>query len=201
MDQGFGAWLREQRKEKRLTLRTVAARAKMGIGHLSLLENGKRKPKVESLTPLALAIGVPYGEMLRAAGYLDDRNLLFAHRLRSVRMEREMDIAELAAACGLTPKTIQRWETGPDQLPSRKSLERLATHLQVTPDYLLGLVDRPEVAALDLGALLEQENVSYNGIPLTPDQRDFVHDLIRKALHLSASTPSSSDSNQDKETT
>ncbi|QSO52809.1 helix-turn-helix domain-containing protein [Alicyclobacillus curvatus] len=187
MSEEFGAWLRKQRKERKLTLRTVAARAKMGIGHLSLLENGKRKPKAESLSSLALALGIPYGEVLRAAGYLDDLNLLFAHRLRSMRLEREIDIQDLASACGLSPKTIERWESGSNQLPSRKTVERLASHLKVTADYLLGLIDRPEAAAFDLGVLLEQENILYNGTLLTPEQRDFVHDLVRKVLDLSNS--------------
>ncbi|WP_192811460.1 helix-turn-helix domain-containing protein [Alicyclobacillus hesperidum] len=194
MNEEFGTWLRKQRKEKRLTLRVVAERAKMGIGHLSLLENGKRKPKPESLAPLALALGVPYGELLQAAGYLDDRNLLFAHRLRSTRVERNMDIQEVAVACGLSPKTIKRWESGPKQLPANATVERLAEYLQVTPDYLLGFTDRPERTALDLRDLLEQENVSYNGTPLTDEQRNFVHDLIRKVLDLSSTTPSSSNS-------
>lgn len=199
MNEEFGTWLRQQRKDKHLTLRAVAARARMGIGHLSLLENGKRKPKVESLAPLALALGVPYGELLRVAGYLDDRNLLFSHRLRSVRVERKMDVKDLAAACGLSPRTIERWESGSNQLPGHKTVERLASHLQVTPDYLLGFTDRPETAVLDLQAVLEQENVSYNGTQLTEEQKDFVHDLIRKVLDLSGSTSSTTDSKQTKD--
>jgi len=199
MNEEFGVWLRKQRKERRLTLRAVAARAKMGIGHLSLLENGKRKPKVESLTPLALALGIPYGELLRAAGYLDDRNLLFAHRLHSVRLERKIEVSDLAAACALSAKTIERWESGPNQRPSHKTVERIAAHLQVTPDYLLGLADSPASTAFDLGSLLEQENVSYNGIPLTQEQKVFVHDLIRRVLDFSGSTPSTSKPQQTDE--
>lgn len=197
MNEEFGAWLRKQRKERKLTLRTVAARAKMGIGHLSLLENGKRKPKAESLSPLALALGIPYGEMLRAAGYLDDRNLLFAHRLRTVRLERKIDVQDLASACGLSPKTIERWESGGAQLPSRQTIERLAARLNVTADYLLGLVDHPEAGTLDLRVLLEQENILYNGTPLTPEQRDFVHDLVRKVLDLSNSGSFTSKKDED----
>ena len=199
MNEEFGSWLRRQRKERKLTLRTVAARSKMGIGHLSLLENGKRKPKAESLSPLALALGIPYGEMLRAAGYLDNHSLLFAHRLRSIRLERQMDVQALASACGLSPKTIERWESGASQLPRRQTVERLAAQLQVTADYLLGFADRPEATALDLGVLLEQENISYNGTPLTPEQRDFVHDLVRKVLDLSGSGSSRSSGDQKRD--
>lgn len=197
MNEEFGSWLRKQRKERKLTLRTVATRSRMGIGHLSLLENGKRKPKAESLSPLALALGIPYGEMLRAAGYLDDLNLLFAHRLRTVRLEREIDILDLATACGLSPKTIERWESGANQLPSRQTVERVASYLKVTADYLLGLTDRSEVTAFDLGVLLKQENISYNGTPLTPEQRDFVHDLVRKVLDLSNSSRLTGDPEND----
>lgn len=201
MNEEFGKWLRQQRKEKRMTLRAVAERAKMGIGHLSLLENGKRKPKVESLRPLALALGIPYGELLRAAGYLDDRNLLFAHRLHNVRVERKIDVKDLAAACGLSPKTIERWESVPTQLPGQRTVERLAAHLQVTCDYLLGFTDQPDTSPSDLRTLLEQENVSYNGTPLTEKQRDFVHDLVRKVLDLSSSPSSKTNSKQTKDPT
>ena len=197
MNEEFGAWLRKQRKERKLTLRTVAARAKMGIGHLSLLENGKRRPKAESLSSLALALGIPYGEMLRAAGYLDDLNLLFAHRLRSIRLERKIDVQDLASACGLSPKTIERWESGGTQLPSRQTIERLAARLNVTADYLLGLVDHPETGTFDLRVLLEQENILYNGTLLTPEQRDFVHDLVRKVLDLSNSGSFTSKKDED----
>lgn len=198
MNEAFGDWLRRQRKEKRLTLRAVAAKSKLGIGHLSLLENGKRKPKVESLAPLALAIGVPYGELMRAAGYLDNRNLLFAHRLHSVRLDRRVDVQDLAIACGLSPKTIERWESGSNQLPSPKTVERLAAHLQVTSDYLLGLTDRPEAATFDLRSVLEMDTVIYNGTPLTAEQKTFVADLIRRVLDFSGSPSNTQENDESK---
>lgn len=201
MNEAFGEWLRRQRKEKRLTLRAVAARSKLGIGHLSLLENGKRKPKVESLAPLALAIGVPYGDLLRAAGYLDDRNLLFAHRLHGIRLDRQVDTRDLATACGLSPKTIERWESGSNQFPSQKTVERLAGYLQVTSDYLLGLTDRPEAATFDLQSVLEMDTVTYNGTPLTAEQKTFVADLIRRVLDFSGSSSSTSNSQEPDEST
>ncbi|KUO95815.1 helix-turn-helix domain-containing protein [Ferroacidibacillus organovorans] len=198
MDEAFGEWLRRQRKEKRLTLRSVAAKSKLGIGHLSLLENGKRKPKVESLAPLALALGIPYGDLMRAAGYLDDRNLLFAHRLHSVRLDQKVDVQDLATACGLSPKTIERWEDGSNHLPSQKTIERLAAHLQVTSDYLLGLTDRPEAATFDLRSVLEMDTVIYNGTPLTAEQKTFVADLIRRVLDFSGSPSNSQEDDELK---
>ena len=69
----------------------------------------------------------------------------------------------------------------------------MADALQVDPDYLVGATDRQP---MDLDVLLNHENVSYHGVPLTPDQRTFVRDFIQRALQLSSS-PSSERSSPD----
>jgi transcriptional regulator with XRE-family HTH domain len=53
--------LRKLRGEK---LETTAKRAKLGIGALSDIENGKREARLDSYERLAKALGVPLGDLL-----------------------------------------------------------------------------------------------------------------------------------------
>ena len=194
MDEAFGAWLRRQRKEKKLSVREVAKRADLTPGYISLMENGKRKPKAGTLAPLSQALGMAYGEVLQAAGYLDDQHMMFAHRLRTTRLARQMSSSDLAQLCHLSPRTIEQWEFGSSRLPGRQALGRLADALQVVPDYLVGATDRQP---MDLDVLLNQENVSYHGVPLTEDQRTFVRDFIQRALQLSSGPSSEGSAPED----
>ncbi|WP_067562251.1 helix-turn-helix domain-containing protein [Ferroacidibacillus organovorans] len=188
MDEAFGTWLRRLRKEKKMSVHEVAKRANLTPGYISMLENGKRRPKVSTLAPLSQALGLAYGVMLQMAGYLDDQNMIFAHRLRAARMDKEMSPHDLAEQCHLSERTIERWESGNSPLPARATLERLARVLEVSIDHLTGA---PDLQSMDLGALLSQDHISYNGIPLNEDQRAFVRDFIRRTLQLS--TPSVAD--------
>lgn len=179
-----------------MSVHEVAKRANLTPGYISLLENGKRRPKASTLAPLSQALGLAYGDMLQMAGYLDDQNMIFAHRLRTARMDKKMSSRDLAAQCHLSERTLARWESGNSPLPAQSTLIRLARALGVSPDYFMGVHDGQ---AMDLGALLNQENISYNGVPLTEDQRTFVRDFIQRALKLSnppvSNLPEPDDSN------
>jgi transcriptional regulator with XRE-family HTH domain len=54
----FGSNLARCRKEAGLTQRTVAARAGLHRTQISLLENGKRTPRIDTLIKLASALSV-----------------------------------------------------------------------------------------------------------------------------------------------
>ena len=61
----FGRRLRHQRRVKGLTLADLGARVGRAPSALSMLENGRREPKLSLLTALADALGVPLEELLR----------------------------------------------------------------------------------------------------------------------------------------
>lgn len=71
---------------------------------------------------------------------------IFGERLRAARDFRGMSQGELAQKTGLPPSSIAHFEAG-GRKPSFDNLRRLATHLNVTTDYLLGRVAEPEQAA------------------------------------------------------
>lgn len=56
-----------------------------------------------------------------------------------------MTQVELAKATGLPPSSIAHFEGG-TRKPSFDNLRKLANALNVTTDYLLGRVDRPEIS-------------------------------------------------------
>ncbi len=61
----FGQRLRHLRKQRGLTLSDLGERVGRAPSQLSLLENGKREPKLSLLKSLAAALGVPVEELMR----------------------------------------------------------------------------------------------------------------------------------------
>ncbi|GII85051.1 hypothetical protein Ssi03_30410 [Sphaerisporangium siamense] len=61
----FGQRLRHLRKQRGLTLSELGERVGRAPSQLSLLENGKREPKLSLLKALAVALAVPVEELLR----------------------------------------------------------------------------------------------------------------------------------------
>ena len=82
-----------------------------------------------------------------------------------------MSQAELAKATGLPAPSIAHFERG-SRKPSFDSLGKLATALNVSADYLLGLVDIPNAAA-------SADSLSQYGAQLSARDRAFAEDILR----------------------
>lgn len=65
----------------------------------------------------------------------------FAGRLRHARKLRMLTQRELAAAVGVHPRLVQKWEAG-RVAPRPASQRRLCEVLEVSPTYLFGLDER-----------------------------------------------------------
>ncbi len=69
---------------------------------------------------------------------------LFGERLRKIRIERDLNQDQLASLSGVAQATISEYESGKRRAaPRSDQVAKLATILEVTTDYLLGLVDSP----------------------------------------------------------
>ena len=96
----------------------------------------------------------------------------FPQRLRAVRQElRGMNQVALARATGLPAPSIAHFEAG-TRKPSFDSLRKLATALNVSADYLLGLVDAPQASASD-------DELSRYGAELSARDRALAEDILR----------------------
>jgi len=63
----LGSVLRKLRKDRKLTLKAVAAQAGISEGFLSQIENEVNSPSVETLVNICSAIGYDIGEVIRQA--------------------------------------------------------------------------------------------------------------------------------------
>jgi transcriptional regulator with XRE-family HTH domain len=74
-----------------------------------------------------------------------DPSDLFPERLRAARDLRKWNQGKLAEEAKMPSSSIAHFETG-SRKPSFDTLRRLANALEVTTDYLLGLVEDPNLA-------------------------------------------------------
>lgn len=91
-------------------------------------------------------------------------------RLRAIRELRGLSQQELASRCGLGINAVWKYENGETD-PSSQVTARLAQELEVSADYLLGLVDDPK-------AILTEEDLS-------PMERKLLQ-AVRKGLIVEA---------------
>lgn len=102
---------------------------------------------------------------------------IFKIRLKTARELRELKQNELAEKAKMPPSSIAHFEAG-SRKPSFENLQRLATALEVTTDYLLGRVDEPGLAEAgdplyrDMGKLTDRDREIA---------REFLEMLAKKA--------------------
>lgn len=69
----LGEFLKDKRKQKRLSQRQLAEYSGVSNTEISRLEAGTRqKPSPKVLSAIAPHLGVTYGELLKMAGYIDE---------------------------------------------------------------------------------------------------------------------------------
>ncbi len=67
----------------------------------------------------------------------------FADRLKSLRALRKISQRELGDLVGVTQQAVAKWEVG-TSTPDPYMLAKLASVLEVSADYLVGLSDSPQ---------------------------------------------------------
>jgi transcriptional regulator with XRE-family HTH domain len=66
----FSEYVRRLREGRKLSVRSLAAKASISGGELSRIENGKRMPQADTLKTLAAALDVPLADMFAMADYV-----------------------------------------------------------------------------------------------------------------------------------
>jgi transcriptional regulator with XRE-family HTH domain len=69
----LGEYIRNQRKDARLSLKSVSALAGVSIPYLSQIERGLRKPSAEILQGIAKGLRISAETLYVQAGFLEDR--------------------------------------------------------------------------------------------------------------------------------
>jgi class 3 adenylate cyclase len=68
--------------------------------------------------------------------------MLIGDRIKKLRIQRGLKQVDLARALGVSPQAVSKWERD-DSLPDIAMLADLATLLNVTTDFLLGVTEQP----------------------------------------------------------
>ena len=92
------------------------------------------------------------------------------HRIHAARVRHSWSQKELARRAGMSTKAIMHFEDGFSR-PSLDRLRRLANTLEVSTDYLLGIVSAPE---LEIGDALHQ----FVG-QLTDEDRELAKNFLK----------------------
>lgn len=105
-------------------------------------------------------------------------------RIKALADEKNLPISEVEKLSNLTNGAIRRWD---NSKPSVEKLAAVATLFNVSTDYLLGRTDVPQwatnedVLAID-EAFRRNQEMSYDGVVLTDDEREQVDAIIRTIL-------------------
>lgn len=89
------------------------------------------------------------------------------------RIDKGLKQAELAKLCGISPSAVSQWEAG-EKTPRRENLEKMASVLGVTVEYLMGKENDPaqiDMDRVDMALLKELQD-------LTPTERQKTHAFI-----------------------
>lgn len=126
---------KELREQNHFTLQDLsdALRTQQGINispdSLAKYERGERKPKIDKLEALADFFKVP-------VSYL--RGEAVANRIKQVRKQLGLSLAEVGKGVGLATNTISRYETG-EREPKLETWQKLANYFGVSVPSLMGL--------------------------------------------------------------
>lgn len=127
---------------------------------------------------------------------------LFAERLKTIRIKRNIGAGELARAVGLNPATLYRYENAEFKSIKESTLETIANYLSVDKDYLAGrtndqftsnslkvLSERKQKIEIHniiyfAKELMKQDNVTLDGKPIDEDNANYLIDTIELALEM-----------------
>ena len=99
-------------------------------------------------------------------------------RLRQLRKEKEMTMADVAEAAGIAKSTYAGFEAG-NRAPSIYSLKKLANVFRVTADYLLGSDPGED---LDLARLINRSDLHFSGVKLSLEERKKITEYVEFLL-------------------
>ncbi|MCY0875137.1 MAG: helix-turn-helix transcriptional regulator [Firmicutes bacterium] len=112
----------------------------------------------------------------------------FGAFIKSRREELGLSIHELSGASGISVSYLSRVERGLRDIPNPAYLRKLAIGLETDYERLMqaaGFLDRAQedtgkLATRDLKKMLAQQEVMFDGVPLTEEDRAMVQGVLTK---------------------
>ncbi len=85
---------------------------------------------------------------------------MFHERLKKLRESENISREHLANSLGITYSALSKYETGKRE-PGLELLQKIATHFDVTTDYLLGVTDNSKPTDYKLAGISDED---YNNL-------------------------------------
>lgn len=112
----------------------------------------------------------------------------FGTFIKSRREELGLSIHELSSTSGISVSYLSRVERGLRDIPNPTYLRKLAVGLKTDYERLMqaaGFLDRTQEdaekwATRDLKTMLAQQEVMFDGVPLTEEDREMVQGVLTK---------------------
>lgn len=126
---------------------------------------------------------------------------IFAKRLKSVRLQRNITVDELAEGVKVNRSTINRYESAGFKSIKEDKLEAIANYLSVDKEYLSGnteekysivslskLKERKNIEIKSIVSLnkeiLKQKNITLDGRPINDSNIEYLIDTFELALEM-----------------
>ncbi|MGI5848817.1 MAG: helix-turn-helix domain-containing protein [Christensenellales bacterium] len=129
--------LRDLRISNNLTQQELASKLKISKSTVSMYENGKREPDIETFEIIADFFNVDINYLTGNVPVMP------TYDIKKRRIELDLSIEDMGKAVGVSKSTIQRWETGDFASMKRDQIPLLANVLEITAEELTGWTARP----------------------------------------------------------
>jgi transcriptional regulator with XRE-family HTH domain len=103
----------------------------------------------------------------------------FKERLRLLRKKRGFTTEQLSKKVGIARSSYAGYETG-HRFPSLEALKKLATSLDTSTDFLMGITENPlqKEPNRNIKTLLTENGLHWDGIPLAEEDLKQITNLL-----------------------
>ena len=105
-------------------------------------------------------------------------------RLKYIRIQRKKTLEEVAAAVGVNPTSISKYETNRIKNIPQKKLEELARYFDVSIYYILGLTDPGDASPLILS--IDEQMLVEDYRKLSHEDQVTVQILVKRLLEVAS---------------
>lgn len=128
--------IRELRKEKKWTMKELGSRVGLAESTISQYETGKRQPDNKTLLCFADLFDTTVDYILGRLAPVQSVGSS-AVRLKTLRLERDLTMADVARDLGLPYTTYVNYEKG-ERRPNSEMLIKIADYYHTSVDYVIG---------------------------------------------------------------
>ena len=126
---------------------------------------------------------------------------LFAERLKTIRLQRNISVDELAEAIHVNRSTINRYESGGFKSIKEDKLDAIANYLSINKEYLTGNTDEKHTVTslkqlskkqnIEMKSvivlnkeILQQKNITLDGEPISDSNIEYLIDAMEIAMEM-----------------